>query len=59
MISTVTKLGKIRFMFYEESMNNQRLIKFMRRLIKDTDKKVYLILDNLRVHHAKKSKEVG
>ena len=57
MISTVTKLGKIRFMFYEGSMNYQQLIKFMRRLIKDTDKKVYLILDNLRVHHAKKVKE--
>lgn len=56
MISTVTKLGKIRFMFYEGSMNYQRLIKFMGRLIKDTAKKVYLILDNLRVHHAKKVK---
>ena len=56
MISTVTKLGKIRFMFYEGSMNHQELIKFLRRLIKDTDKKVYLILDNLRVHHAKKVK---
>jgi len=29
----------------------------MSRLIKDTDKKVYLILDNLRVHHAKKVKQ--
>lgn len=57
MISTVTKLGKIRFMFYEGSMNYQQLIKFMSRLIKDTDKKVHLILDNLRVHHAKKVKQ--
>jgi len=57
MISTVTKLGKIRFMFYEGSMDYKLLIKFMRRLIKDTNKKVYLILDNLRVHHAKKVKE--
>jgi transposase len=57
MISTVTKQGKIRFMFYEGSMNYQRLIKFMSRLIKDTKKKVFLILDNLRVHHAKKVKE--
>lgn len=57
MISTVTKLGKIRFMFYEGSMNYQQLIKFMSRLIRDTDKKVYLILDNLRVHHAKKVKQ--
>ena len=56
MISTVTKLGKIRFMFYEGSMNADRLIKFIRRLIKDTPKKIFLILDNLRTHHAKKVK---
>jgi transposase len=56
MISTVTKLGKIRFMFYEGSMNYQEFIKFLRRLVRDTDKKIYLILDNLRVHHAKKVK---
>lgn len=56
MISTVTKLGKIRFMFYEGSMNANRLIQFLRRLIKDASKKVFLILDNLRIHHAKKVK---
>jgi transposase len=57
MISTVTKLGKIRFMFYEGSMNYQCLMKFMSHLIKDTKKKIFLILDNLRAHHAKKVKE--
>jgi transposase len=29
------------------------LIDFLEALIKDTDKKVFLIVDNLRVHHAK------
>jgi len=53
MISTVTKLGKIRFMFYEGRMNSEMLIKFMRRLIKDTSKKLILILDNLPTHHSK------
>ena len=57
MISTVTKLGKIRFMFYDGSMNAQRLIEFMRRLVKESPKKVFLILDNLRIHHSKKVKE--
>ncbi len=33
-------------------MNSQVLIKFMERLIKDSDKKVFLILDNLKVHHS-------
>ena len=53
MISSVTNRGKMRFMFYEGSMNAEFLIKFLGRLIKSAKKKVYLILDNLRVHHAK------
>ena len=52
LISTVTNQGKVRFMIYENNMNAQTLIKFMGRLIKDTEKKVFLILDNLRVHHS-------
>jgi transposase len=35
-------------------MNAGKLIDFMRRLVHDSNKKVFLILDNLRVHHAKK-----
>ena len=53
MISTVTNQGKVRFMLYETSMNVDVLIKFLKQLIKDSDKKILLILDNLRVHHAK------
>jgi len=52
LISTVTNQGKIRFMIYNSKMNSQTLIKFMERLIKDSDKKVFLILDNLKVHHS-------
>lgn len=52
LISTVTNQGKVRFMIYRSKMNSQTLIKFMERLIKDTDKKVFLILDNLKVHHS-------
>ena len=37
-------------------MTAQLLIKFMTRLIHDADRKVFLILDNLRVHHARKVK---
>ena len=57
MISTVTNQGKVRFMFYEGSMNSDCLIKFMRRLIKDAKRKVFLILDNLPTHHSKKVRE--
>jgi len=54
MISAVSARGKLRFMLYKENMNSDKLIDFMRRLVKDTSKKVFLILDHLRVHHSKK-----
>jgi len=53
LISSVTNQGKVRFMIYDKTMNAQIFIKFCRRLIKDADKKIYLILDNLRVHHSR------
>lgn len=53
MISSITNRGKVRFMLYGENMTSQVLIKFMSRLVKDAPTKVFLILDNLRVHHSK------
>jgi len=53
MISAITNQGKVRFMVYEETMNQRLLLDFMKRLVKDADRKVFLILDNLRVHHGK------
>jgi transposase len=52
LISTITNQGKVRFMVYENAMNADMLIKFLKRLIKDAGKKAFLILDNLRVHHS-------
>lgn len=43
----------MRFMLYRETMTAKVLITFMSRLVKDSDRKVFLILDNLRVHHSK------
>jgi transposase len=54
MISAITNGGKVRFMMYQQAMNSELLIKFMTRLIRDAGRKVYLIVDNLRVHHGKK-----
>jgi transposase len=53
MVSAISTRGTIRFMFYQDTMNSDRLITFMKRLIHDANRKVYLILDNLRVHHSK------
>ena len=53
MISTVTNQGKVRFMIYNRTMTSQLFIQFLKRLIKGSNNKIYLILDNLRVHHSK------
>ena len=54
MLSAISKRGKLRFMLYKDNMDSDKLIDFMGRLIRDVRKKVFLILDNLRVHHSKK-----
>jgi transposase len=54
MLSAISKRGKLRFLLYKNNMNADKLIDFMRRLVRDTDKKVFLILDNLSVHHSKR-----
>jgi transposase len=53
MISSITNQGKVRFMLYQETMNAKMFIKFLKQLLKDADRKIFLILDNLRVHHAR------
>lgn len=53
MISAINNQGLVRFMVYRETMTARLFLRFLKRLIKDSGRKVYLILDNLRVHHAK------
>jgi transposase len=53
MLATVTNQGKARWMIIDEAFNADRLIEFLEALVKDAAKKVFLILDNLRVHHSK------
>jgi transposase len=57
MISAITNQGKLRFMFYRDSMNAGKLREFLRRLVAGATRKIYLILDNMKVHHAKLVKE--
>jgi transposase len=52
MISTVTNQGKVQFMLYSENMNSDKLIEFLKQLIKSDNKKKFLILDNLKVHRS-------
>jgi len=52
MVSTITNQGKVRFMIYSENMNSDKFIEFLNQLIKNNEQKIFLILDNLRVHHS-------
>lgn len=50
MISVVNNRGLMRFMLYEGALNADPFIAFLRRLIKDAERKVILIVDDLKVH---------
>lgn len=52
-ISTVTNEGALRFMVFEGSFTQQIFITFMRRLIKNAKRRIYLIVDNHVVHRGK------
>jgi len=57
MISSITRQGKVRFMCYQGAMNSQLFLRFLKRLVKDSPRKIFLIIDNLPVHHSKPVKE--
>ncbi|PJA87939.1 MAG: IS630 family transposase [Candidatus Moranbacteria bacterium CG_4_9_14_3_um_filter_40_7] len=57
LVSSVTNQGKMRYMVYKGGMNISLFLKFLKRLSRDTDKKILVILDNLKVHHGKKVQE--
>lgn len=58
MISAISNRGKLHFLLYSDAINSDRLISFMEAIVKTANgRKVYLILDNLRVHHSKKVTE--
>lgn len=56
-ISSVTNKGTMRWKIFEGALNADILIDFMQRLVRGARRKVYLILDNLRVHHSKPVKQ--
>ena len=53
MISSITNRGKLRFMFYHDKFNAKIFLTFIKRLVKDAKgRKIFLIVDNLKPHHA-------
>jgi len=53
MLASVTNQGKARWMIIDGAFNHERLIDFFEALVADAGRKVFLILDNLGVHHCK------
>lgn len=53
LISAITNRGELVFMLYDGKFNATVFQEFLGRLLGTTDKKVFLVLDNLRVHRAK------
>ena len=54
MVSAITNTGRVHFRIYREAMNADLMKDFLERLLKDENEhKVYVICDNLNVHHSK------
>ncbi len=54
MISAVTNRGALRFMLYDGALNATLFLAFLQRLVRSARGKVFLIVDNLKVHKARK-----
>jgi transposase len=54
MISSLTNRGKLRFMIYEGALNTAIFLSFLRRLVREAARKLFVIVDNLPVHRARR-----
>lgn len=53
MLSAISRFGTLRFMLYNGNMDSHKLLSFLRRVVRRrTSRKVFFILDNLKVHHS-------
>jgi hypothetical protein len=52
-ISTVTNKGQIRWKVLAGALNARIMIRFLERLTRGQQQKIFLLLDNLRVHNSK------
>ena len=53
LVSAISNPSLVRFLFIDIAMNADSPVEFVGQLIADSSQKVFLILDNLKVHHAK------
>jgi transposase len=52
MVSSITNQGKVRFMIYCGHMTAALFVVFLSRLIDGAEQKIFLIVDNLKLHEA-------
>ncbi len=54
MISSLANRGALRFMVYDGALNAATFLVFLRRLVQGAERKLFVIVDNLRVHRAQR-----
>ena len=54
MISSLTNRGTLRCMVYDGALTAATFLVFLRRLVQGAGRKLFVLVDNLRVHRAKR-----
>jgi transposase len=57
LISAVADKGELRWMAVDGAVNAPAFIRFLRRLVRDARRKVFLILDRLKAHRARPTRD--
>ena len=59
MISAITNQGQLNFMIFNKRFNTSVFLKFLRRLIRQSPKKIFLIVDRHPAHTSSGTKKMG
>ncbi len=52
-LAAITPHGQMNWMVYTENFTSQKFIEFLGRMIRQSHQKIFMIVDNLKVHHSK------
>ena len=57
MLAAIRPQGFMNWTVFEDNFTSEKFVHFLRRLIKQVKQKVFLIVDNHRVHHSRRVRE--
>lgn len=57
MVSAINNEGKLFFKIYKDAMNSEIMKDFLNRIITQSDRKVFMICDNLKTHHSNRIRD--